>query len=315
MVLRIVFFGNSESLFSNRHFHALEQTGCEVIGVVDAPPAQRNSTNSQSPGSLTFVTSARKRGIPVFDPSSPQHPEFLAQLGDLAPDMILAAGYPIILRQPVLSIPRLVPVNFHASLLPAYRGKHPVFWCLRNDERWSGLTVHVMDPGIDTGDILYQVRVPTRKSDTVHALYDRIVVKSVKLVPRLVRDAENGAIKRTPQQEAGRSYFSSIREEDFRLCWSQDVRQLRRWITMTPGECFVMVTGERVYFLDAEIIPTRGEHSPGKILGLHHAGGTIAVGGGALRLRQIRRENGSTLSLPGLCEVIDLGVGDVLPCS
>jgi methionyl-tRNA formyltransferase len=136
--------------------------------------------------------------------------------------MILAVGYPKILKQPVLSIPRLVPVNFHASLLPAYRGKHPVFWCLRNDERWSGLTVHVMDPGIDTGDILYQVRVPTRKNDTVHTLYDRIMVKSVKLVPRLVQDAESGVLIRTPQQEAGKSYFSSIREEDYRLCWSQD---------------------------------------------------------------------------------------------
>jgi methionyl-tRNA formyltransferase len=76
-----------------------------------------------------------------------------------------------------------------------------------------------------------------------------------------------------------------------------------------------MVAGERIFFQDAEITPTHVEHSPGKILALQRAGGTIAVGGGALRLRQVRRENGSMLSLPGLCEEFGLGVGDFLPCS
>lgn len=314
-MLRIVFFGNSESLFSNRHYHALEQIACEVIGVVDAPPAQRSSTNTQPPGLSSFVLSARQRGIPVFDPPNPQHPDFLARLGDLAPDMLLAVGYPKILKQPVLSFPRLFPVNFHASLLPAYRGKHPVFWCLRNDERWSGLTVHVMDSGIDTGDLLYQVRVPTRKNDTVHSLYDRIMVKSVKLVPRLVQDAENGILRRTPQPEAGKSYFTSIQEDDFRLCWSQAARQLRRWIIMTPGECFSMTAGVRIYFQDAEVVSALGQHSPGRILTLRRAGGTIAVGGGALRLRQVRREGGPILSFPAMCDEIGLRVGDMLPCS
>jgi len=314
-MLRIVFFGNSESLFSNRHYHALEQIACEVIGVVDAPPAQRSSTNTQPPGLSSFVLSARQRGIPVFDPPNPQNPEFLARLGDLAPDMLLAVGYPKILKQPVLSIPRLFPVNFHASLLPAYRGKHPVFWCLRNDERWSGLTVHVMDSGIDTGDLLYQVRVLTRKNDTVPTLYDRIIEKSVKLVPRLVQDAENGVLQCTPQPEAGNSYYSSIKEQDFRLCWSQSARQLRRWIATTPGECYSTAAGMRLFFQDAEVVPASGQNPPGKILALQRAAGTIAVGGGALRLQQVRREGGSMLSFPALCKEIGLRVGDLFPCS
>ena len=61
-------------------------------------------------------------------------------------------------------LPKLVAANFHASLLPAYRGKHPLFWALRHGELWTGLTVHVMAPGFDTGEILYQIRVRTSPS-------------------------------------------------------------------------------------------------------------------------------------------------------
>ena len=73
----------------------------------------------------------------------------------------------------------------------------------------DGLT-HVMDPGIDTGDILYQVSVRTRKDDTVGTLYDRIMGKSLGLVGQLVRDAEGEQLSRQAQPEDGASYFSSI---------------------------------------------------------------------------------------------------------
>ncbi len=73
----------------------------------------------------------------------------------LCPDMFVAVGYTDLLRAPLLAVPRILAANFHASLLPAYRGRHPVFWALRHGERWAGLTVHVMDEGFDTGDVLY----------------------------------------------------------------------------------------------------------------------------------------------------------------
>jgi methionyl-tRNA formyltransferase len=315
MALRIVFFGNSASLFSNRHFGALVQTGCDPVAVVDAPPARRSSSSTQPSGMLAFVSSAAKRGIPVFEPASTQEPEFLAALGNLAPDLFLAVGYPNILRPAALAIPRLAAVNFHASLLPAYRGKHPVFWCLRNGERWSGLTVHIMDAGIDTGDLLYQVRVRTRRDNTVDTLYDRIMVKSVQLISRLVRDAGRGHLRRFPQPEAGRSYFSSIIEEDFRLRWSQEARQLCRWIRMTPGKCFVELAGERIFFQEAEIDRSFPQQAPGRILTLGRVWGTIATGRGALRLGQVRRADMRQLSFPGLCRELGLQAGEQFPCS
>jgi methionyl-tRNA formyltransferase len=135
---------------------------CEVVGVVDVPPARRASTNSARQEGGDFVTVAREKGIPCFEPASPNAAPFVGEMQALVPDLFMAVGYVLLLKSPVLAVPRVLAANFHASLLPAYRGKHPVFWALRNAEPWCGLTIHEMSPGLDMGDILFQIRVPTK---------------------------------------------------------------------------------------------------------------------------------------------------------
>ena len=315
--MKVVFFGNSQSVFSNRHFQALLETPCELIGVVDVPPSKRTSTNPATMDFPSFVEVARQQGVPVFEPADPNLPEFVKAMSDLSPDLFVAVGYTNILKEQLLSVPRILAVNFHASLLPAYRGKHPVFWALRNGERWSGLTVHVMDTGIDTGDILYQVRVRTRKRDSVATLYDHIMAQSVKMVSRLIEDAENGTLRRTPQPESGASYYSSVHEDDFRLNWSWDAEQLRRWISISPGQCFCDIAGHRVFFMDAEVVQRTSNVSHGVLLRIGRTSCTVATGKEALRVRRVRvarilGEFGyeGEKSMPQLCRELCLEQGD-----
>ena len=94
---------------------------------------------------IIFV--ARQRGVAIFEPESPNLLGFVEAMSDLSPDLFMAVGYTKLLKKRILSTPRIAAVNFHASPLPAYRGKHPVFWVLRGGECRSGLTVHVMDSG------------------------------------------------------------------------------------------------------------------------------------------------------------------------
>jgi methionyl-tRNA formyltransferase len=286
-MLRIVFFGSSESVFSNRHFDALLQTPCQTVAVVDVPPDKRVSTNTRTAaGAENFVARAQEHDIPAYEPRSPNTPAFVEAVRAQAPDVFIAVGYMNLLKADILAVPRLVAANFHASLLPAYRGKHPVFWALRSGEKWSGLTVHVMDAHFDTGDILYQVRVRTRKKDTVGALYDRIMDASVLLVARLIEDAENGKLIRTPQTNAGVSYYSSTQEKDFRLNWSCDAEQLRRWMQTSPGQCFAGIGGQRVYFHDAERVPNLNRDAPGVLSRIARSSVVIAAAGGAVRIKR-----------------------------
>lgn len=311
--LRIVFFGNSQSLFSNRLFSPLLEAPCKLVGVVDAPPEKRLSTNPWNETGLPgFVDAARAREIPAFETINPNTPDFIGKLTALSPDLFIAAGYMFLLKPQLLSIPRLVAINFHASLLPAYRGKHPVFWALRNGERWAGLTAHIMDPRFDTGDILYQVRLRTHKRDTVSTLYERIIEKSVSLVPRLITDAEQGTLGPQPQSETGASYFSSVSDEDFHLDWTRSAESLRRWIQISPGECWRMVAGKRVFFMDAQVVRHSGGTTPGQLIQLGRFNTMLATGENALIFRWVQPQGEGKCSLSRLCERLGLKEGDVL---
>jgi methionyl-tRNA formyltransferase len=306
---RVVFFGNSESVFSNRHWDALTKTGCQVVAVVDVPPVKRTSTNTRKITQVeSFVVVARRQGIPGFEPASPNAPEFVSAMRERAPDLFIAVGYMNLLKPEVLSAPRIAAANFHASLLPAYRGKHPVFWALRNGERWVGLTVHVMDPSLDTGDILYQVKVRTRKRDTVGSLYDRITDKSVPLVARLIEDAVTHKLRRIPQPQTGASYYSSVREQDLRLDWSRDAEVLRRWIQTSPGQCWCEAAGRRISFVDAEVTTDTGESPVGTLSQMGRMSCVITAGKDALRLRLVSVE-GIEKRAPELFEELGLEEG------
>jgi methionyl-tRNA formyltransferase len=294
MMLRVVFFG------------------CELVGAVDVPPSRRASTNPAVTDFPGFAEDGHLQGISVFEPVSPNLPDFVEAMRDLAPDLFVAVGYTNLLKKQILSVPRILAANFHASLLPAYRGKHPVFWALRRGELRAGLTVHVIDAGLDTGDVLYQVRVRTRKRDSVASLYDRIMDRSVSLVGRLIEDAEGGKLRRTPQPGIGASYYSSVCEDDFRLDWSSDAEQLRRWIQTSPGQCFCDVAGRRVFPMDAEAVPGRADVPIGVLVRIGRSSCTVAAGKGALRVRRARVDQQGEQSMPQLCRELGLEQGDPL---
>lgn len=309
-MLRVVFFGSSESIFSNRHFSALLQAPGEIVAIVDVPPAKRVSTNTHTAsGMQNFVECARAQNIPAFEPPTPNSPEFVNALRELTPDLFIAVGYTYLLKAELLAVPRIIAANFHASLLPAYRGKHPAFWALRSREKYVGLTVHVMDPHFDTGDILYQVRVRTRKRDTVGTLYDRIMEASVPLVPQLIADAGNGKLVRRPQSNEGACYYSSIQEKDLRLEWTCDAEQLRRWIQTSPGQCFADVGGERIFFSAAERVANFNPDEPGVLKNIGRTSVTIATGKDALRIKRARIAQGDEKAAAQIFHDLELFAG------
>ncbi len=312
MAVRVVFFGNSLSTFSARHFAALLDQPCKLVGVLDVPAAKRNTTNPLAADLLNFVEQARQWGIPSYQPANPNDPTFTAKLADLEPDLFLAAGYPIILKKEILAIPELVPVNFHASLLPDYRGKHPVFWALRNGEKWSGLTVHVMDSGIDTGDIIYQLKIRTRQDDSVGTLYQRIMDQSVDLVGKLIADAEHNSIPRRTQPKDAGSYFSSTTEEDFRIHWTWPAEKIERFITVTPGKCFAEIAGQRVYFLNAEIEDRVSTSAPGTLMNVGKKCAAVATGSGIISSSVVEIGCVETDSFAGFCRRKGFHPGDSL---
>jgi len=308
----VVFWGNSASAFSARHFAALIETPANLVAVVDVPPARRDTTNPL-PGNLPdFSEEARSRRIPSLEPDTPDEPGFIHTLAELKPDLFIAAGYALILKPQVLSVARTLAANFHASLLPDYRGKHPVFWALRHGEKWAGLSVHAMDAGIDTGEILYQMKVRTRRDDSVASLYERIMARSVPLVEQLLTDVERGCIPRRPQPTGEGSYFSSTTEADFHVDWNWPAEKIKRYITITPGRCFIEIRGMRVHFVNAESEPISIEAAPGTLLKIGRTRASVAAKPGAVSSSRVQIAGSQEESFAGFCRRLELRPGDIL---
>jgi methionyl-tRNA formyltransferase len=167
MPTRIVFMGMN-CAFSLIPFRALLDAGQNVVGLIIPSPgraavnARWLAANPQSlpmlPGTLFDLALAR--GLPALEVGSLRAAESLAALDALHPDLICAACFPRLLPPAWLNRPRLGCLNLHPSLLPAYRGPEPLFWQFRNGEARTGVTLHFMDEGADTGDIVAQAGVP-----------------------------------------------------------------------------------------------------------------------------------------------------------
>jgi methionyl-tRNA formyltransferase len=261
---------------------------------------------------LNFVETAKELHLPVYQPTDPNTPGFATRLARLEADLFIAAGYAIILNEHILEIPKLSAVNFHASLLPSYRGKHPVFWALRSGEKWSGITVHVMDPGIDTGDIIYQTKIRTRQDDSVATLYKRIMDRSVNLVGRLIVGAGQDNLPRRSQPKYGGSYYSSTTIDDFHFDWQWQAEKINRFITITPGKCFTISRGERIYFFNAQFEAGAETSTPGTLLTIKRKRAAVSTGSGILSSSTVRTEAGGKESFAGYCRRKGYQPGEML---
>ena len=215
--MRLIFFGSSQNVFSGRFYQALRESGLRDRRR-GGRAARRNGRPPIPRGTPPWPISPGTRvgrGLPVFDPPDPNAPEFVAALRGLRPDLFLAVGYMLRLGRRSWPFPESSPPTCTPRSCPAYRGRSPVFWAVRNGERYSGLTIHAMDERLDTGDLLYQVRVRTRRDDTVASLYDRVIAKGLSLVPRLIADARRGRLPRKAQPAEGGSYYSAAKEVRF----------------------------------------------------------------------------------------------------
>ncbi len=97
------------------------------------------------------------------------------RLRSAAPDLLISAGHQYLISPAEIAVARLGTVGLHPSLLPRYRGSHPLWWALHHHESEAGITLYRLDAGIDTGPILAQRRVPIMSGDTFGSLYRRTV--------------------------------------------------------------------------------------------------------------------------------------------
>jgi len=179
---------------------------------------------------------ALKRGFRVETPASfRQNPEAVATLRSFNPDFLVVVAYGLILPESVLQIPRLAPVNLHASILPEYRGPSPIHHVLLHGRKETGNTVMLMSRGMDEGDILAVERTPICDNDDLESLHDRLSAMGAPLLNRTLKEFAAGKITPVPQHHEKATYTCKITPQMARIDWRRDAEELSNLIrAMSP---------------------------------------------------------------------------------
>ena len=122
-------------------------------------------------------------------------------------DLMILAGTPII-RAPILKVPKLGTLNAHQGALPAYRGMNVIEWAILEGAS-PAVSIHFVDPGVDTGDIVIAEKIPIVEGDTFASIRFRAGRQQCEMLARAARQALSGPLTRRPQRaEEGRQFYS-----------------------------------------------------------------------------------------------------------
>lgn len=143
---------------------------------------------------------AKQLRIPFLVCENVNKNSFLKQVSEFNCDLFVSMSFNQIIRNPLLEVPSLGFINCHAGALPFYRGRNPLNWALINGEKEFGITVHYIDEGIDTGDIIEQKMLPISQDDTYGTLLETAINNCGHVLFKAIKNLFNDQVRRIPQK-------------------------------------------------------------------------------------------------------------------
>jgi methionyl-tRNA formyltransferase len=167
--------------------------------------------------SREFRRLVRRSGAPLVAYGA----DLAQRLEPLAPDLFLIAGFPHILREPLLRVPRAGSVNAHPALLPRHRGADPIFWTFFDDDAEAGPTLHWADAGVDTGDVIAQRAFAVERGCSRAQLSARIAAVAGDLLGEQLGDIAAGRAPRLPQDALQARHEPLPRRDNWRIDYDE----------------------------------------------------------------------------------------------
>ncbi|MDD6089172.1 MAG: methionyl-tRNA formyltransferase [Clostridiales bacterium] len=285
--MRIVFMGTPD--FAAASLKKLIDAKFDVVGVFTQPdkPRGRGMEMSFSP----VKELALENGIPVYQPLKMRDGTALAQIKELAPDILVVVAYGRILPDDILAVPRYGAINVHASLLPKYRGAAPIQWAVLNGDKVTGVTTMYLASEMDTGDTIYTAETEIGEYETSGELFDRLKDMGAELLVRTLRDIAAGTAPRIPQDHSKASYVTMLDKSVCPVDWNRTPREVLKHIYgLQPWPVATMeLEGRTFRVFAAEYTAGRTDKAPGTVVSAGDNGLEIACAGGeTLRITELQ---------------------------
>lgn len=283
----------------------------EVVAVYTQP--DRLAGRGRAPTTSPVKKVAEERGLTVVQPQSLKEGEERARLSGFAPEVIVVAAYGLLLPSWVLHLPPLGCVNVHPSILPRHRGASPVAGAILAGDEATGVTIMLLDEGLDTGPILAQASLPIQPSDTTGTLTGRLAELGARLLIETLPCWQGGEVRAVPQDDSLATYTRPLKKDAGEIDWGlpavvieRRVRAFQPW----PG-CYTWWGGRRLKVLEARVV--------GEVQGLagmvraQGQGVWVETGQGWLELRRVQLEGRQALAIQEFIRGQRGFIGAILP--
>lgn len=217
-----------------------------------------------------LIQRAEQNYIPVEISKNINSKAFMEKMKQYNVDIFVSMSFNQIFKAEMINLPKYKAINCHAGKLPFYRGRNILNWVLINDEKEFGITVHYIDEGIDTGDIILQETYPITDEDNYGTLLIRAYNGCADILYRAIKMIQNGEAGRLKQKEidAVGMYCGMRQPGDEVIDWSQTSREVFNFIRALskPGpQAMSWVNGKSISINKARMV--FGSHRYKNIVG------------------------------------------------
>jgi len=289
----------------------------QVVAVYTQPDKMAGRGRSLVPPPLKRA--ALSRELPVMQPPSLRGAEMAAQLASFHPDVIVVAAFGQILPQSVLDIPVHGCINIHPSLLPKFRGVSPVPAAILSGDEFTGVSIMLMDRGLDTGPVLSRAQIPISAQDTTGSLLAKLSLIGAHLLLEVLPCWSRGELTPQPQNEAEATYSSLIPKEAGEIDWhlsAVDIWRRVRAYHPWPG-CYTRWQGKQLKIIEAVPVGGEGALKAGQVVALSKEGAAFGVntGDGILGVLKVQLEGKRAMPAADFLRGQRQFVGAILPSS
>lgn len=289
MKVRTVFMGTPQ--FAVTILESLLQNSYQVLAVYTQPdkPAGRGRPVVFPP----VKKLALERQIQVIQPKTFKSKEVVEKLASFQPELIIVAAFGAILPPEVLSLPKFACLNVHPSLLPRHRGPSPVANTLLCGDEITGVTIMLMEAGLDIGPILAQEKVGISFMDSTCSLSSKLADVGAKLLLETLPKWLGGKLRPQAQDESQATHSKLITSKDAEIDWHLSALELwRRVRAYNPWpSCYTWCQGKRLEIHEAIPLDDVVEGEMGKVIALAEPPGVgVVTGNGILGLCQVQLE-------------------------
>ena len=226
--LSVIFFGTPKLAvpFLDR---LNQEDSISIKAVISQPDKPVGRKHIQIPSPIKQY--AQNNNLPLLQPKTLKSKNIFEEIKSIEAQMFIVVAYGNLLPKNILNLPHFGVVNVHPSLLPRHRGPSPIPFAIRLGDKQSGLSIMLLDEGMDTGPLLALKTIPISERETTTSFTEKIISLGPEFLLQTIKNYQDGLIKPIPQDNSKATQTYLLSRQDGRINWSlaaQDIdRQIR----------------------------------------------------------------------------------------